>query len=150
MFLHVGIFHVPPRFAVFLFRIVILPHQIAVGVRDFLQTAVIHFRIAFGPADVLGHFAGTAVNLPAHTMQVHPVFIHEVDAEIIILISGHPTLPGAERHSALRGHPGEPEEHIQVMHMLLDDMIPGQPGPVHPIADHIFHLRPFGTGLPVP
>ena len=91
-----------------------------------------------------------AVNLTTHTVHVHPVGIRIVNAEIIELIAGKPALTRAKTHCFYWMRFSKPVNHIKVMNVLLNNMIARQPGPVNPVADHVFHFTPFSGGVTVP
>ena len=103
------------------------------------------------PLDELADIRVATVDLAAHAVHVHAVLVFEIDAEIIVLVSRHATLAAAESRRADRLLIAEePVEHIDVMHMLLDDMIARKPLPVHPVAKHPLHVGPALLARAIP
>src|SRR5688572_16278907 len=91
-----------------------------------------------------------AIDLPGHAVLVHPVGKLEVYAEKIILVARYAAKTASHPNGFYRMAFGEPVNYIKIMHVLLDDVVAGEPGPVDPISDHPFHVRPFWIALLVP
>ena len=132
---------------------IVAPEHIAVQILDHAGTA--HHRTAlpcaFRTMDELADIRVATVDLAAHAVHVHAVLVFEIDAEIIVLVSRHATLAAAESRRADRLLIAEePVEHIDVMHMLLDDMIARKPLPVHPVAKHPLHVGPALLARAIP
>ncbi|MPN52187.1 hypothetical protein SDC9_199843 [bioreactor metagenome] len=104
----------------------------------------------FRALDEFAHVIGATVNLAAHAVQVDPVLHGEIHTEIIVLVSGHTALAGAEGDCFRRFQPAEPGKHVDVVDVLFHDVVSRQPFPVHPVADHEFEIVPRGLAVAVP
>lgn len=80
-------------------------------------------------------------------MFVHSVFEDEIDTEVFVLISKRAANSGSESKRFYLMFPGEPVDHVDVMHVLFNYMITASLGPFGSEVEHIFHLRPFGIRI---
>ncbi len=132
----------------FLSFLVILPDHITGQILDHMPP--IAGPRAFGSLYEFTHVVGTTINLAAHAVQVDTVLHCEVDAEVIILVTGHTALTGAKADSAHRFQAGEPGKDINVVYMLFYDVITGKPFPVDPVTHHELKIAPSRLAITIP
>ena len=139
-------------------RIVLLEGRIRchlVEFPDYIAFQVLYLVVVavpgpFGTLYILSDIVAAAIYLTAHAVQMDSVLEFEIDAELVVLVSGYAAVTGAECRSLDRLQSGHPEEDIYVVHMLLHDMVSGKPFPVHPVTEHPFHVAPACLTLAVP
>src|SRR5688500_14529631 len=110
-------------------------------------------RSSGGADEVLAYPAAGAFDLPAHAHDPRAVWILKINREVIVdvavlrlgamLTSAHPG-----RFHRMPGH--DPVGDIDVVHVLLDDVIAGEPREVQPVANLPFRFGPFGALLAAP
>ena len=79
-------------------------------------------------------------DLAAHAVDMPVVFIHEIDAEVVELVTGGPPVPTTEpdRFHRMTGH--EPVGDIDVVDVLFDDVVAAYPSVEVPSAALAFHF----------
>ncbi len=101
-------------------------------------------RHALRADDSLLHALGASLGLPTHARHAHTVRIlvlHEEVVEDIAELGGNSNLASAHAHHIPRQRPHGPVDDVDVVHVLLDDVIAGEPGEVEPVAALPLHLR---------
>ena len=127
--------------------LVILPNHITLQVLDFMVHAIPR------TLSTLNNFTNqvtTTIQLAAHTMKMYTVFHFEIDAEVIILVTGDTALTATEAGCLRYFITRHPQEHVDVMYMLFYNMVTREPLPVHPVTNHPFHIAPtlFTASVP--
>ncbi len=81
-------------------------------------------------------------------MDVPVVFIHEIDAEVVELVTGGPPVPTTEpdRFHRMTGH--EPVGDIDIVDVLLDEVIARERYPILPGADQVIRRLRVDRLLP--
>ena len=54
---------------------------------------------AFGSLDIFTYIVAASINLTAHAVQMDSVLEFEIDAELVVLVSGYAAVTGAECRS---------------------------------------------------
>ena len=99
------------------------------------------------PTSVSETLASRAGDLAALALDALAVRVLELDGEVVVALAelGAPVdLLAAHAVSPDRVCAEGPVGHVQVMHVLLDDMVAAEPGVVVPVAHLVLHVGPLG------
>ena len=94
---------------------------------------------------MLGHTGRRAVRLAAHAEDAGAVCVFVLDREMIEHVAVHwvgPHLPTTHAVGLHRRAAHGPIDDIEVVNVLLDDVIAGEPGEEQPVANLPFHVGP--------
>ena len=106
--------------------------------------------LPLGADDRLRNVVLTALDLAGHAHDVHAVRELVVDGEVVVALAvlglaDH--LPAAHADGPNGVGADGPAGHVQVVHVLLDDVVAAEPEEVVPVADLVFGVRPAGLAL---
>src|SRR5262249_56446146 len=94
---------------------------------------------ALGADHGLAHDVLAAIDLAALAEDGDPARVLELDGEVVVDVSLAVALAhlaaAQPRDGAHRVRPQHPVHDVEIMHVLLDDVVAGEPGEVVPVAD---------------
>ena len=127
--------------------VVEFPDYFALEVGNLVGLALPHTLCAL---NILTDVVAASVYLAAHAVEMNSVFELEVNAEVVVLVACLTTLAASECSSLDGVLAQHPEEHVDVVHVLLNNMVAREPLPVHPVAYVPFHIAPSWLTVAVP
>ena len=125
---------------------VVLPHGLARAVVD----DTVETGAALRSDQHLFTQIRATIELPNRTVHVHAIVVRVVHAEKVVLIACRTPYPRTHADRLDGRLSQDPQHRVEMVDVLLDNDVAGQPGPVDPVTNHVFHLRPARLPGPIP
>src|SRR3990172_2672559 len=120
---------------------------------DYVLPAVFQQNVPLRPDQCLGDTFFTSINLPCHAQHMDFIRIFVVDGEVIenlAVFRGGSYLSSPHSNGSNRVTLSGPIDYVQIMDMLFDDVITGEPREIQPVSKLPFHFAPTGLAILFP
>ena len=128
-----------------LVRVVLLASKLPCVLARDRKAIAIRVPLAVGTVDMLADIVDAAVDLPAFGEQLRAARVFKLHAVVVedvtkLRVGADLTAAHAARLQRVALH--RPVDDVEVVHVLLHDVIPGQPREVQPVAQLPLHVAP--------